>query len=599
VAAASVIAPPAGAQSARNVLLVINASSADSQRVGEHYARVRGIDQEQVLRIEVEGKDEITRANYDRAIEQPVAAWLNRHSAQDRILFIVLTKGIPLRIAGTAGRDGTTASVDSELAVLYRKMSGRPVPPQGQLANPYFLGDKPIDAARPFSHEAQDIFLVTRLDGFTADDAVALIDRAQKPAHEGRIVLDMKAAWSDKGNAWLKAAADRLAAMGKGDSVTLETTSAVVTGVKGVLGYYSWGSNDPSIKRRSFDLGFLPGALAGMFVSSDGRTFKEPPADWMPSANWNDPKAAFDKSPQSLAGDLIREGVTGIAAHVSEPFLDATIRPDVLFPAYLSGYTLAEAYYLAMPYVSWQTIVVGDPLCAVAPLKRPDQTVLDPPIDPATEMPRFYSQRRLESVQARAAGRAMNLEAQKLALKAEARFARDDKAAAEQALIEATALEPRLVTAQMLLASAYEQRGERARAIERYRTILAIDANNVIALNNLAYALAVYENKPGDALPLAERAYAASKGEPTIADTLGWVHHLLGNESQAAGLIGQAVQGAPGNAEIQLHGAIILAQGGKVDEARKALERAIELDPTIAEREEARQLKTKLGPLER
>jgi hypothetical protein len=25
---------------------------------------------------------------------------------------------------------------------------------------------------------------------------------------------------------------------------------------------------------------------------------------------------------------------------------------------------MAEAYYLAMPYLSWQTIIVGDPLCA-------------------------------------------------------------------------------------------------------------------------------------------------------------------------------------------------------------------------------------------
>ena len=25
---------------------------------------------------------------------------------------------------------------------------------------------------------------------------------------------------------------------------------------------------------------------------------------------------------------------------------------------------LAESFYLAMPYVSWQTVVIGDPLCA-------------------------------------------------------------------------------------------------------------------------------------------------------------------------------------------------------------------------------------------
>ena len=79
----------------------------------------------------------------------------------------------------------------------------------------------------------------------------------------------------------------------------------------------------------------MPGAIAGMFVSTDGRTFKEPPAAWT-IGPWTDRARFFAGSPQSLAGDLIREGVTGVAGHVAEPFLDATIRPDILFPAYLS-----------------------------------------------------------------------------------------------------------------------------------------------------------------------------------------------------------------------------------------------------------------------
>ena len=56
-----------------------------------------------------------------------------------------------------------------------------------------------------------------------------------------------------------------------------------------------------------------------MFVSTDGRTFKEPPADWT-IGPWTDPKKFFANSPQSLAGDLIREGVTGVAGHVAEPY---------------------------------------------------------------------------------------------------------------------------------------------------------------------------------------------------------------------------------------------------------------------------------------
>ena len=90
---------------------------------------------------------------------------------------------------------------------------------------------------------------------------------------------------------------------------------------------------------------------------------------------------------QSLAGDLIRDGITGVAAHVAEPYLDATIRPQILFPAYLAGFNLVESFYLAMPFLSWQTIVVGDPLCTPFPRKALSSDQLYKGIDPQTELP--------------------------------------------------------------------------------------------------------------------------------------------------------------------------------------------------------------------
>src|SRR5436190_855361 len=79
---------------------------------------------EQRLRVTTVTTDEITRPDFERQIQAPIADWLQRHQAQDRILYIVLTKGMPLRITGTIGRSGTIASVDSELTLLYRRMTG-------------------------------------------------------------------------------------------------------------------------------------------------------------------------------------------------------------------------------------------------------------------------------------------------------------------------------------------------------------------------------------------------------------------------------------------------------------------------------------------
>jgi hypothetical protein len=44
-------------------------------------------------------------------------------------------------------------------------------------------------------------------------------------------------------------------------------------------------------------------------------------------------------------------------------YLEYTPHPDQLFTAYFHGRNLAESYYVAIPGLSWQNIVVGDPLC--------------------------------------------------------------------------------------------------------------------------------------------------------------------------------------------------------------------------------------------
>ncbi len=65
--------------------------------------------------------------------------------------------------------------------MLYLRMTGAKVPTAGPLPNPYFLGDRPLSDARPFTREAQQLYLVTRLDGFTVADVIGLIDRARRP----------------------------------------------------------------------------------------------------------------------------------------------------------------------------------------------------------------------------------------------------------------------------------------------------------------------------------------------------------------------------------------------------------------------------------
>ena len=110
---------------------------------------------------------------------------------------------------------------------------------------------------------------------------------------------------------------------------------------------------------------------------------------------------------------------------MAEPFLDATIRPQILFPAYFRGMNLAESFYLAMPNVSWQTIVVGDPLCAPFRKEAIPATALDPGLDPDTSLPKWFSARRVGTFERKG----LNPVGVKALLKAQVLLTRGDRPA--------------------------------------------------------------------------------------------------------------------------------------------------------------------------
>jgi uncharacterized protein (TIGR03790 family) len=90
------------AQTADNVLLVINQNSQPSIDVGTYYAQARGIAPDHIVQLDAPVPETITRQEFERRIEAPIGAWLQQHQLQDRILYLVLTKGVPLRVTGTS-----------------------------------------------------------------------------------------------------------------------------------------------------------------------------------------------------------------------------------------------------------------------------------------------------------------------------------------------------------------------------------------------------------------------------------------------------------------------------------------------------------------
>src|SRR5262245_2658295 len=474
VVSAALVAPigwpsPGSAMTADEVLIVVNDRSVISQQIGERYRTVRSVPANQVVQIHTEPVEEIERSTFGAEIAQPIAAHLLNQRLQDRILAIVLTKGVPLKIRGSSGLHGTQASVDSELTLLYRGLVLGPTTAEGRIANPYF------SQLAPFTRAANDIYLVTRLDGYALEDVLALIERGANPVKRGTVILETKPAWwwssSASGNAWLKEASRRL--RNTGLHVVLTDAGGTVNGEKDVIGYAGWGSNDPAIKTRAPGFQWLPGAIASWYVSTSARTFTRPPSGWN-IGPWGDEKTYHATSPQSLIGDLIAEGVTGVVGFAYEPYLNGTARPEVLFPAYRAGFTLAESFYMALPHLSWQAVVVGDPLTA------PFGPVANRP-PPVSRIPYFLERRvrvleSMESTPEMVRTLAVTYAEQAM-----------DKAEAKQ-LDEALALARRAATLRpnealvlYALGSVHEARHEQAPAEETFRKLIRVDPTSPYA----------------------------------------------------------------------------------------------------------------------
>ncbi len=345
------------AQSPANVLVVVNDNSPVSRSIGEYYSVRRSIPLRNVCHLRTTADEVIERAEYLSQIAAPIANCLKKNGLVESVLYIVTTLGVPLKIPGTlpesTGKDAS--SVDSELTLLYSDITRGPHAIPGSLPNPFYghSNDR-------FTHPAFPIYLVTRLAAYNFEEVKGVIDRSLVAVNRGKFVIDLSGEGNPEAESWLLKAAKQLPA----DRVVLDETAKVLYHETGVIGYASWGSNDKARHDRFTHFEWLPGAIMTEYVSTNARTFARPPDNWNLS-DWGSPKLWFAGAPQSLTADYIHEGASGASGHVFEPYLALNPHPDLLLPAYYKGRNLAESYYLAIPRLSWQNIVVGDPLCSL------------------------------------------------------------------------------------------------------------------------------------------------------------------------------------------------------------------------------------------
>lgn len=550
---------PRAAAGEDRVLVVANSASASSQRIARAYAAGRGIPTDHVLLVQTPAGATIRRAAFDRSVQAVIAAWLRRQSAQDRIHYIVLSRDLPMRIAGTTGRSGTGASVDSELALLYRRLTGAPVPLAGPVANPCFYGDGPLAAIERFSRTRCDIYLVTRLEGSSEDEAIALVERGRAPRQAAPYLLA-----ADTAQAGVLAIVSRAASRLR----ELRDFPVIPTNEGNPLGGTFHVATQDEVQR----LRFASGAVAAAVDVRGGRAFRA--------------GASGRLSPISAA--LVQAGATGVAVDIEDPYADGVVRPEILFSARAAGLPLADAFYAAIPYVSWKTVVVGDPLSGM-PLDLAPAP--DGSIDEGTLLPREFASRRLAELQKISRSRAACV----AAARGEALTARGDFAAARDAFRDAVAADGQFVEALVALGAALETTGDGEGALAAYARALELAPNNPVALNNLAYVTLRVRHDATAALPLAERAAKLAPQQAAVADTFGWVLHHVGRSREGAVWLKRAVDRAPDRAEIRLHAAVVFAAAGRTEAATQELRAALLLDAALASRAEVATLRQQLA----
>jgi putative PEP-CTERM system TPR-repeat lipoprotein len=151
---------------------------------------------------------------------------------------------------------------------------------------------------------------------------------------------------------------------------------------------------------------------------------------------------------------------------------------------------------------------------------------------------------------------------------------------------------PQDPTGNFMFGSVALENGDLNAATTRYEAVLNANPEHGPSLNNLAW---LYSQR-GDAraIDYAERAHTAEPNNPAIADTLGWLYVERGEAAKGLPLLEAAAAGLAGQAEVQYHWGVALAETGESAKALAVLESALSSKTEFPGRDDAERRATRL-----
>ncbi|NJR43432.1 MAG: TIGR03790 family protein, partial [Akkermansiaceae bacterium] len=344
--------------SPQSVAVIYNSKVPESKKLAETYREARGIPIENLISLELPIAADISRDDYEKKIAVPLRAefekrnWWKRQKdstgmvgpVENKIRVLVMMRGVPLRIQPQAVanpknhpiEDHNEAAVDSELAML----GVETIPINGVLQNKFYQSDQSISEAKlPF------LILTARIDGASFATCERMIRDAlevEKNGLWGMAYVDI-ANKIPEGDQWLENVVKANGPAGIPTVVdrfndTLPKNYPMLDAAY-YYGWYDWNVSGPFLNPK---FKFRKGAVAMHIHSFSAEQLTDA------NKNWSAP--------------LLERGAAVTIGNVYEPYLGLTHNFGIIHQRLLAGHTWVEACWMAMPVVSWQGIVLGDPL---------------------------------------------------------------------------------------------------------------------------------------------------------------------------------------------------------------------------------------------
>lgn len=336
-----------------DVAVIVNDNASESGAIGLYFRQARNIPAVNIIHITAPVTEIIDSAEFE-IIRTQVENYLINNNLVDSINYIVTTKGVPVRVERAycsylppnAPMNCTT--VESELALLFSSESvsiGSP----GMIPNPY------LNETAPFDHGTYGTYLVTRLDGFTYENVIALIDNSGPNTlvnpNSAQHIFDLINLQSAGDSAYFadlcEASIQWLQPNGwttnyHPENNQLDAQSNVVDLVR--YDYYS--ASNPQINYLFTNGSFAEIANTAWNFSFDPGTTQE--NNHLPS--------------------FIASGLTGGHTYAYSMYFSQLLKHENFVERYFGGtHNLAEASYASIRGLSTVDLVLGDPKSSVMP----------------------------------------------------------------------------------------------------------------------------------------------------------------------------------------------------------------------------------------